>query len=138
MLYDSIYITFLKWQHYSHGEEMSDCHRLGMGEGWGSWLCESAMLYLLVGQSWRYFQFPTMKKCFKNYSVHPFFNQRFCTILMANCHSQSSQLPLKAQWQLPTEILLTTCHVSIYTCHNLAYFLPRFAWGKIMELVLTQ
>lgn len=81
--------------------------RVGDGGGWGSWLCEGTTLYLLIGQSWRYFQFPTMKKCFKNYSVHSFFNQRFCTILMAvtpshpNFHwKHNGSHPQKFCWQL--------------------------------------
>lgn len=34
ILWDSIYIKFLKWQNYRDGEQISECH--GLGTGWWS------------------------------------------------------------------------------------------------------
>lgn len=76
MFYDSIYVTFWKWQNYSDGEEISDCQRLRIGGGQRG---SSVWMYDSLSIHWwklKIFSIFFHEKCFENYSVYLFFNQR--------------------------------------------------------------
>ena len=51
-LYDSSYITYLEWQNFRNGGQITDCWQLGMkvGIGWGEWGYKRANGILVVIQ----------------------------------------------------------------------------------------
>ena len=59
ILYNSIYVTYTKWQNYGDGEQIGGCQEAGSGEGGGEsvkgstreFLCGDEIAWLLCGDA---------------------------------------------------------------------------------------